>query len=300
MSSSVAKNGATEPEPKRRRLLDAGGPIEDDETARRKMRDARVFKRGVNSTYPFEYDGFDPDNVRGVKSDSPYDEGAREGNESTPMGYFAQEGDLPMMRWLYVNGADTRDVAAAANFPMWLAALHGKMEVCKWLISHGAAKDVKRRTRNRHDSSPLSATFVTSFRRDLSRWLILNGALCKDDNSGEFDFEIMKRDLVPKLFPRRRGRERMTLLEWANDLHQPRTSFLLFLSGALSAPQHAYHTRRASPLKILSGKSGVMELIGDYVGFVRGREARIIRQLTEMLPNLIQQFGDNSPLAVYY
>ena len=29
-----------EPGPKRRRLLDAGGPIEDDETARKKMRDA--------------------------------------------------------------------------------------------------------------------------------------------------------------------------------------------------------------------------------------------------------------------
>ena len=43
MSSSVAKNGATEPEPKRRRLLDAGGPIEDDETARQKMRDAKVY-----------------------------------------------------------------------------------------------------------------------------------------------------------------------------------------------------------------------------------------------------------------
>ena len=27
---------------KRRRLLDAGGPIEDDETARQKMRDAQV------------------------------------------------------------------------------------------------------------------------------------------------------------------------------------------------------------------------------------------------------------------
>ena len=47
--SSVAVGG-TEQEPgpqlKRRRLLDAGGPIEDDETARRKMRDAPVYARG--------------------------------------------------------------------------------------------------------------------------------------------------------------------------------------------------------------------------------------------------------------
>jgi len=62
------------------------------------------------------------------------------------------------------------------------------------------------------------------------------------------------------------------------------------LSGALSRPNHAYSTRRnASPVRLLDGKTGIRELIGDYVGFVRGREARIIRQLTEMLPSLIQQ-----------
>ena len=53
MSSSAATNGTTEeePGPKRRKLLDAGGPIEDDETARQKMRDARVYERGVDGTY---------------------------------------------------------------------------------------------------------------------------------------------------------------------------------------------------------------------------------------------------------
>ncbi len=55
--SSVAAVGATEPGPgpepdrKRRRLLDAGGPVEDDETARQKMRDAEVYERGVDRTY---------------------------------------------------------------------------------------------------------------------------------------------------------------------------------------------------------------------------------------------------------
>jgi len=161
------------------------------------------------------------------------------------------------------------------------------MEVCKWLFDHGAAKDTKRT--DFFGRSPLSATFgraMPSF-RNLSRWLILNGALCKDDDSGDLDVEIMKQDLG--------GRnasdpveERMALFEWANDLHRPRTSSLLFLSGALCAPKHAYSTRRStSPMRLLSGNSGVLELIGDYVGFVRGREARIIRQLTEMLPYLI-------------
>ena len=274
-------SAAAEPEPKRRRLLDAGGPIEDDETARQKMRDARVYARGVDGIYR-EYVGFDPDNVADVKSKSPYDENADVDNSITAMGYFARCGDLAMMRWLYVNGADTRDGDVEYWFPMLMAAFRGHLEVCKWLFAHGAAKDIKRRTSN--GGSPLSATFTTS-KRDVNRWLILNGALCKDDDSGELDGEIMKCDLYVDCSWL--VKEIELLLEWANDLHRPRTSSLLFLSGALSRPKHTYSTRRnVSPVQLLAGKSGTLELIGDYVGFVRGREARIVRQLTEMLPDI--------------
>jgi len=67
--SSVAV-GITEPEPgpepKRSRLLDAGGPIEDDETARRKMRRAKVYEIGADE-FQSEYSGFDPDNVGDIK-----------------------------------------------------------------------------------------------------------------------------------------------------------------------------------------------------------------------------------------
>ena len=283
MSSSVANKGATKPEPgpKRRRLLDAGGPIEDDETARQKMRDAWVYARGVDGTQR-DRPGFDPDNVSDVKSIDAFSNATV--YLITPMGYFAREGDLPMMRWLYINGADTRDVDVAFNFPMFGAAVNGHIEVCKWLFAHGAAKDVKRRT-SPVGTIPLYYTFGRASHQDLSRWLILNGALCKDDDSGKLDVEIMKEDLRLNTISSWRVKERELLLDWATDLHRPRTSFLLFLSGALSAPKHAYSTRRsASPVRILSGKSGILELIGDYVGFVRGREARIIRQLTEMLP----------------
>ena len=197
MSSSAATNGTTEeePGPKRRKLLDAGGPIEDDETARQKMRDAKVYERGVDGTYG-EYVGFDPDNVADVKSCSPH----RLGSKVKPMGYFANEGDLLMMRWLYVNGADTRDVDVPMCFPMMWAAFHGHLDVCKWLFDHGAAKDIKRRTThddNHNGRSPLYAAFVLGSWRNVTRWLILNGALCKDDDSGDLDVEIMKQDLDP-------------------------------------------------------------------------------------------------------
>ena len=289
MSSSAATSG-TEPEPKRRKLLDAGGPIEDDETARRKMRDAEVYERGVDGTNG-EYDGFDPDNVGGVRSIDEEDENADDDNAITAMGYFAELGDLAMMRWLYVNGADTRDEDMPVNFPMLIAADNGHIEVCKWLFDRGAAKDVKRR--NHYGDSPLRISFVFSNQRDLNRWLILNGALCKDNESGKLDVEIAWRDLGVRYGRKSRSfKERKALLEWATDLHRPRTSFLLFLSGSHSRPKSACNTHQnVSPLQLLDGKPGIMELIGDYVGFVRGREARIVRQLTKLMPGLIQQDG---------
>ena len=289
LGAASAGSDAAEPGPKRRRLLDAGGPIEDDETARQKMRNARVYERGVNGAWG-EYVGFDPDNVADVKSHSPYDADMHASHAITAMGYFAWKGDLPMMRWLYVNGADTRDVDVDINFPMFRAAARGHFEVCKWLFDHGAAKDIKRRTTrdDRGGSSPLCVSFAFYNQRDLSRWLILNGALCKDDDSGDLDVEIMQYDFrTVYTLDRRFQQERKALLEWANDLHRPRTSFLLFLSGAHSGPRDACSTRQhVSPLQLFGGKPGILELIGDYVGFVRGREARIVRQLTKLMPGL--------------
>jgi hypothetical protein len=215
------------------------------------------------------------------------------------MGYFAQEGDLPMMRWLYVNGADTRDVDVAIWFPMFAAACEGRTEACKWLFDHGAAKDIKRRTTrvsvSGHPMGVLTGAMGFVSRRimrqsqDLSRWLILSGALCKDEGSGKLDVEIMKQD-----FGAYSGgvEERDALLEWATDLHRARTSFLLFLSGALSSSSpHAHRKpRSSSPVRLLSGKSGVLESICGYTGIVCGREAKIVRQLTEMLPMVIAEF----------
>ena len=195
-----------------------------------------------------------------------------------------------MMRWLYVNGADTRDEDVSYWFPVYVAANHGRLEICKWLYDHGAAGDIKRRTSI--GDSPLRISFVFSNQRDLSQWLILNGVLCKDDESGKLDFGTALQDLGVRYgrnsysFP-----ERKALLEWANDLHGARTSFLLFLTGTLSGPKHAHSSRRTvPPLHFLGGNPGIRELIGDYVGLVRGREARIVRQLTEMLPDLLSSY----------
>jgi hypothetical protein len=305
--------GGTEPDPKKRRLLDAGGPIEDDETARQKMRDAEVYERRNRETRG-EYVGFDPDNVRDVKSYHPRDADARVSNAVTPMGYFAKKGDLPMMRWLYVNGADTRDEQLPTWYPMISAAVNGHLHVSKWLFQHGAAGDINRRSRS--GVTPLSAIFHESGKRELSRWMILRGALCKDDGTGDLDVNLVRSSLncfADSVAERRR------LFEWAKEHHQSRSSLKTFLMGTLPAPEYSAtqlrnallaricseevvdmilrHTtpdqhrlfwvdlfaHRVCPLVVFSGKSAIFELIGEYVGIMRGREARIIRQLTEPL-----------------
>jgi len=331
-AASIGRGGGNgdgkEPDPKRRRRLDAGGPIEDDEVARQKLRDAKVYERGVDGTWR-EYVGFDPDNVRDIKSIYADDAGARADHAVKPMGYFAERGDLPMMRWLYVNGADTRDLGLN-NFPMFYAAQGNHLDVCKWLFAHGAAEDMKRinGTRGSWGSiiftvTPLSTAFYRYV--DLSRWLILNGALCKDDGSGDLDFLSVKKDFFRdrthaeeitfwgesgECCARRCVEEREALLQWADDLHRARTSFLLFLSGALPPPQRtglrqlcdkvqrACRIRRTCCiLPLLAGETGVRELIGDYVGFVVGREARIIRQITERLPKVFADYIDDDNIG---
>ena len=47
--------------------------------------------------------------------------------------------------------------------------------------------------------------------------------------------------------------------------------------------------RHVCPMAVFAGKSGILELIGDYIAIVRGQEARIIRQLTELLPDVIAE-----------
>ena len=303
--------GDAEPNLKRRRLINAGGPIQDEETARRKMRDAKVNEE--NDVEENEYTGFDPENIcqkRYTRGDDLL---------ISPMGYFAGEGDLPMMRWLYVNGADTRDEDVDFWFPMCTAALGGHPDSSKWLFDHGADSDIKRRTYD--DLSPLSLIFDESEKRDVSRWLILKGALCEDGDSGGLDLGLVRKDLN-----RFRGcvEERRTLLEWANVHRRTREAFLVFLMGTLPPPEYSpsalrkllltrllseqatsqileslssdqhqqlwtnliYGKERACPVNRLVGASGVLETIADYVGIVGGREARIIRQLTEISPML--------------
>ena len=85
---SVSSAGCDQPAQKRRKTHNADGPIEDEESARTKLREA----------------GFDPEDVHTARSDHTrpvdYISGWR---DTTPMTHFAFHGDLPMCRYLYVH-----------------------------------------------------------------------------------------------------------------------------------------------------------------------------------------------------
>ena len=202
-------------------------------------------------------------------------------------------------------------------FPMYAASFGGKNNACMWLHKHGAAEDVGRQTLL-NDLSPLKVSFDMFRFRELSRWLILEGALSKADEPGILDIENMLNDI---------NRwdcvlEREMLLQWAKEKLETRISFLQFLNGTFSPPEYSvsnlhrelakrtrcesaadillssmppeqkrllweklFHEKGESPLKVFAGKNGILKSIGDFAGVVHGQKVGIIRQLTERLPD---------------
>mmetsp|Transcript_15289 Transcript_15289/g.44204 ORF Transcript_15289/g.44204 Transcript_15289/m.44204 type:complete len:95 (-) Transcript_15289:1955-2239(-) len=89
VSTSARRGGGGGIEPdlkRRRRLLDAGGPIEDEEIARQKIKDASVCV-----TMDEEIVGFDPNSVSEKRLLR-----ISETSQTTAIGYFSREGNLPM------------------------------------------------------------------------------------------------------------------------------------------------------------------------------------------------------------
>lgn len=91
------------------------------------MREAKVYFMSEGHAIV----GYDPDNVSAKRGKYVYSHSNALTNLISPMGYFAGEGDLPMMRWLYVNGADTRDDDVDFWFPTYAAAQGAKFDACK-------------------------------------------------------------------------------------------------------------------------------------------------------------------------
>ena len=284
-----------QPSAKRQKKYEADGfgPIEDDKTAREKLREA----------------GFDPDDVHTGRSDldKPPVVGGSWHN-ITPMTYFALCGDLPMCRYLHhVRGASTTIVAEENRtnpnadvfwFPMYAAVQKQNYLVAKWLFQEGAVKDLVCMHVRGHPS-PIKILFTQVLATEakeatcLAKWFVTQGAI-------QFWMQARVRTFCG-------NKEIATLgndvgvhhLEWSGDLIRSTSAFHLFLLGTLPAPQYS-----ASALEnALTEKTGDAEVASLLVQntLAAGNETTISNRLrrhpgnNECLgshPGILKHIGD--------
>ena len=292
---------------KHNEIVAFGGPMDDEETARKKLEEV----------------GFDPDRPVDSISTIPIEGYA---GDYLSMSYFCAVGDLTMCRYLLSKGASTTqswvddydddDESKGGNVfcsPMFAAAIGGHLEICKWLCDHGAHGDV--RMINDIYDSPLHIAILKIHHgedesgrlRQICRWLILNEALCPDDDGvvcADHIGEALGEYTEATIF----------LRNWARDAIAEHDNFLVFLMGTLphvqftteelrkllnqklrspnstttimeSLSEHVQlslwngEQRPPSIVQCLSGHPGIRKHIADMIGVVRGRDLRILRGL---------------------
>ena len=281
-----------QPAAKRQKTYEADGPVEDDKTARVKLREA----------------GFDPDDVHTGRSDleTPPGVGGSWYN-ITPMAYFSLCGDLPMCRYLHhVRGASTTLVAEEHKtipnadvfwFPMYAAVQKKNYFVAKWLFQEGAVKDLVCMHVRGHPS-PIKLLFARAESKEatcLAKWFVTQGAI-------QFWMQAKVRTFCGNKEIAILGNDvRMHHLQWSGDLIRSTSAFHLFLLGTLPAPQYSTskleqvqqqqqladidaaslagnentignrHRRNPGNNECLGSHPGILKHIGDFVGIVQSK-----------------------------
>ena len=234
---------------KRQKTYEADGPVEDDKTAREKLREA----------------GFDPDDVHTARSDLEAPQEMGMWYNITPMTHFAYYGDLPMCRYLYhVRGAVTTKAADEHRtelddfvpwYPIFSAAHEYHFDIAKWLYQNGAKSEVLEVVER---ASALSTGFYKSGMSpsregavDFAKWLILEGVLEEGSAAAAND-----RRLHNFLYELQRGNSQWKLediprvfIGWMDELLNPNALFNNFLLGTVRDPQYS-----ASEMKRLLGR----------------------------------------------
>ena len=295
--------------PKHNEIVAFGGPMDDEETARKKLKKV----------------GFDPDrpanSISGIQIEGYFD-------NYLPMSYFCAVGDLRMCRYLLSKGAsttqswvdddddDSDDEVNNIPSPMYAAAFGGQLEICKWLCDHGARKDIRKE--NAHFLTPLCESVAQARGRSqigyrkICQWLILNEALCPRDNG------FISNDLLNGALESGNYDEAPYWLRWADDAVETHNSFMTFLMGtyprnipaftkegfemmvrdkfrspeaarsileSLSEDQRQFiwekehKTMNHCDLQSLPGHPGIRKHIADLLGVKCGRDLRIMRNL---------------------
>lgn len=271
---------------KRQRTLteaELGGPIEDEETARKKLEKAGFRRGNFTEAEPADLD-----------SDG--------GWYVNPICHFAGLGDLKMCRYLLTRGATTTDDALDEEgdiewFPMLAAAQLGMKKGCQWLYNHGAQQDISRVIYEGDCPLGVALSPWSSFNNpphtasnralETARWLIFNGAI-PEDREGNLCASFMSRAFAV----RNAGREGSPafntkfegckcLLGWAEDSCNIHFAYSTFLQGTFC--RNSNEERLFSPIQSLGGHEGIRKKIAEYFGVVTGRNLRTVRGIVEPL-----------------
>ena len=214
-----------------------------------------------------------------------------------------------MVRYLIARGADCRKVDAKGISPLFVAAALGHLEIIKLLYHDGGAhEDIRRVTTD--GTSPLRIALAAGHFH-VWEWLILKRAL-SPRNDGVLDETTLRNDLSPTqrmLFGDPSSEPsivdpnlRFTVLAWAQDAVETHDTIVkVLLTGTIVPtslfrrhPNNPYATRSnkrrktssSSPLVMLKGKAGILELIAHYVAGTP-QQLRPLRQLLMQLPAFI-------------
>ena len=299
--SKKQKRGGGDEKPKAAEITAFGGPMYDEATARRMLRevvlnstdDAPGFGRRelFNSTEDGEpVIGFDPDDAALNNIYYHVVEDAVEA--TTPLIYFAEKGDAKMCRYLVSRGAST--TKSTSTRPMYLAALEGHLGVCKFLQANGASHDIWRENAT-YGWTPFH-TAAFHGHDEVVRWLVLQGALCANGNSESLDEGVR---IYPKNYrgngikdwrrPTRSliSRQCERLVAWAEEVAQSHSAVVMFLLGTLPPPPDK---EQSCILQSFSGHPGVLKHIGDFVGLevTKGKHLRILQNVVDVLPSFIK------------
>ena len=313
-----------QPATKRQKTFNADGPVENDETARQKLREA----------------GFDPNDVHTARSDLENEE-LRYWYNITPMTHFAFYGDLPMCRYLHhIRGASTKTATeehrAEPNkdvpwFPINAASSNNRFQIFKWLCLNGAISETLKTDVFGESSleviSPIDNIFSREERKtrlDLVKWLILEGVL--EDDIGNTDrgrlctfLHYLTHDYA--------GWVQSIFLDWLKEMLAANDAFHAFLLGTVRNPPYSIAEmkrvlgrrigsaeaasmlvdtavkdgsdrdiwdqlivdsgRTTSSNSCLASFDGVLEKIGDYVGIIKeGKKIARIKTAQEIARNI--------------
>ena len=339
VEAAGGSGGADRPSKKQKRdeteaamlMARLGGPMEDEATARKRLQDA----------------GFDPESPRFLQTTTLVQmDGIDIYETHIPMTYFCRVGVLKMCRYLLFKGALTTqtwndeeddDEINSMYSPMASAAIGGHVHICKWLCEHGGRGDIRRENivwysplhyAVKYASTELADPPRIQRQRKTYRWLILNEALCPNDDG------VVEMSLVREAFMREGRAEGPRVLEWAEGAVRTYDGFMTFLRGTrrrevppfsrdglaamlntkfrsidsvnlilenLTQDQQLLLWNKELKrddngciLQSLSGHPGIRLNIADILGVVRGRELRIKRQLGPKLRSYLENESNRS------